>query len=105
MQESRGAEPGWAHTHLGGPTPSAVLSKEPGLTPPLPKTTRHTEAGVGRCGHSAGSEMGWPLGLWAGQAPHAGIGNLFLPDSDPPPVLPVLNPLRGVAWPHPPLYS
>lgn len=72
VPESWGAEPGWAHTHPGGPTPSAVLSKEPGLAPPLPRTTRHTEAGVGRCGHSAGSEMGWSLGLWAGQAPKPG---------------------------------
>lgn len=56
-----------AHTHpKAAPRPRPCSAKEPGLAPPLPRTTRHTEAGVGRCRHSAGvrwaapGAVGWP---------------------------------------------
>lgn len=88
VPESRGAEPGWAHTRLGSP-----LHLEGQVAPhPRPCSARphpaaaqdHMQdpaAGAGRGGHSFGREMGWPRGLRAGRAPHAEIGNLFRADS------------------------
>ena len=82
VKESWRAEPGWVHTRPGGPTPSAVLGKEPGLAPPLPRTTCQTQKwGRADAGTGLGARWAGPGGCGAGQAPHAGIGNLFRANS------------------------
>ena len=104
VKESRRAEPGWAHTRPGGPTPSAVLGTEHGLAPPLPRTTCRTQkwgredagtvlgarwAGPGGCGLARP-----PMpGLETSSGPTPGLCSGVLPDSGPTRVLPVSDPL------------